>query len=115
MTVSRRNLLRTTLFGTIAGATAPALAQSAPRAASAAPLGSLGLEASQYGLRPGSTDDQSRTLQNALVEAVRHALAAGGADLAGTRGQGCATRRRRSDLVPCWRYAGAERPSRAPA
>lgn len=71
MTISRRNLLRTALFGTVASAAAPVLAQSVRRGAAPTPLGSLGLEATQYGLRPGSTDDQSRALQDALVEAVK--------------------------------------------
>lgn len=71
MTISRRNLLRTALFGTVASAAAPVLAQSVRRGAAPTPLGSLGLEAAQYGLRPGSTDDQSHILQDALVEAVK--------------------------------------------
>jgi uncharacterized secreted repeat protein (TIGR03808 family) len=35
------------------------------------PLGTFGLEASQFGLRPGASDDQSKLLQNALVEAAK--------------------------------------------
>lgn len=70
MTLSRRDWLRTALFGTVAASVGPALAQ-APRLSTSAPLGTLGLEATQFGLRPGSADDQSRILQNALVEAVK--------------------------------------------
>jgi uncharacterized secreted repeat protein (TIGR03808 family) len=34
-------------------------------------LGQFGLDAAQFGLRPGSPDDQSRLLQNALIEAAK--------------------------------------------
>lgn len=71
MTISRRHLLRTALFGTVAASAGPALAQGAPRAPAPAPLGSLGLEASHYGLKPGSIEDQSGLLQSALMEAAR--------------------------------------------
>lgn len=70
MTFSRRDWLRTALFGTVAASAGPALAQ-APRPSTPAPLGTLGLEAAQFGLRPGSAEDQSRHLQAALVEAVK--------------------------------------------
>ena len=70
MTLSRRDWLRTALFGTIAVSAGPVLAQ-APRPSAPAPLGMLGLEATQFGLRPGSSEDQSRHLQIALVEAVK--------------------------------------------
>lgn len=70
MTLSRRDWLRTALFGTVAVSAGPALAQ-APRPSAPASLGTLGLEATQLGLRPGSSEDQSRTLQSALVEAVK--------------------------------------------
>eukprot|EP01042_Synura_sphagnicola_P030925 gene30925-39822_t len=70
MTLSRRDWLRTALFGTVAATTGPALAQS-PRASMTAALGTLGLEAAQFGLRPGAAEDQSRTLQAALVEATK--------------------------------------------
>lgn len=72
--VLRRHLLGMALFGTaIAGGKASA--QSAPRT-TLVPLSSLGpaslgLDASQFGLRPGSADDQSRRLQEALVEAAK--------------------------------------------
>lgn len=70
MTLSRRYWLRTALFGTVAASAGPVLAQ-APRPSTPAPLGMLGLEAAQFGLRPGSAEDQSRALQAALVEAVK--------------------------------------------
>jgi len=70
MTLSRRDWLRTALFGTVAASASPVLAQ-APRPNTPAQLGMLGLEATQFGLRPGSSEDQSRTLQSALVEAVK--------------------------------------------
>ncbi|MFC5419621.1 TIGR03808 family TAT-translocated repetitive protein [Bosea eneae] len=70
MTFSRRDWLRTALFGTVAATTGPALAQS-PRVSMSAALGTLGLEAAQFGLRPGATEDQSRALQAALAEAVK--------------------------------------------
>ncbi|HEV2513416.1 TIGR03808 family TAT-translocated repetitive protein [Bosea sp. (in: a-proteobacteria)] len=72
MTLSRRDWLRTALFGTVAASAGPVLAQ-APRASAPASLGTLGLEAAQFGLRPGSAEDQSRALQAALVEAVKRA------------------------------------------
>lgn len=66
MALSRRSLLATALFGTASLSTLPVRGQAAPR-----PLGQFGLEASQFGLRPGSPDDQSRLLQKALGEAAR--------------------------------------------
>lgn len=70
MPPTRRALLATALFGTAALAAPPALAQ-APRRQKAGPLGSFGLDAEQFGLRPGSPDDQSRALQAALDESAR--------------------------------------------
>ncbi|MET3893231.1 putative secreted repeat protein (TIGR03808 family) [Bosea sp. OAE506] len=96
--ISRRSLLATAVFGTAALAAAPLRAQTPQRAV---PLGGLGLDASQFGLRPGSPDDQSRQLQAALAEAARRqaplAIAPGryrigrivlpeGANLVGVRG-----------------------------
>jgi uncharacterized secreted repeat protein (TIGR03808 family) len=66
MNVSRRHLI-----GVSAAGAAGALAIS-PDAARAAPLTSaLGRDATQYGLRPGSPDDQTRLLQRAIDEAAR--------------------------------------------
>lgn len=70
MDVSRRSLLATALFGTGTLMAGPGWAQTAKSAAALA-LGTFGLEASHFGLRPGSADDQSKLLQNALVEAAK--------------------------------------------
>ncbi|POR48960.1 TIGR03808 family TAT-translocated repetitive protein [Bosea psychrotolerans] len=71
MALSRRSLLAAALFGT-GMAHAPGVSAQAPkRAAGSAALGQFGLEAAQFGLRAGSPDDQSRMLQNALIEAAR--------------------------------------------
>jgi uncharacterized secreted repeat protein (TIGR03808 family) len=66
MDVNRRHLI-----GASAAGAASALAMS-PQAARAAPLTSaLGRDATQYGVRPGSPDDQTRALQRAIDEAAR--------------------------------------------
>jgi len=65
------DLNRRHLIGTSAAGFAGALA-IAPDAARAAPLSSaLGRDATQYGVRPGSPDDQTKLLQRALDEAAR--------------------------------------------
>lgn len=69
MAFSRRSLLVATLFGTAWAAAPRALAQS--RGTGSLALGTFGLDAAQFGLRPGSPDDQSQRLQGALVEAAR--------------------------------------------
>src|SRR5260221_852739 len=59
------------LMGVSAAGVAGALAMS-PDAARAAPLTSaLGRDITQYGVRPGSPDDQTRILQRAIDEAAR--------------------------------------------
>ena len=66
MDVNRRHLIGVSAAG-VAGALAVA-----PDAARAAPLTSaLGRDATQYGLRPGSPDDQTKNLQRAIDEAAR--------------------------------------------
>ena len=66
MDVNRRHLL-----GVSAAGAAGALAV-APSAARAAPLiYTLGRDITQYGVRPGSPDDQTRALQRAIDEAAR--------------------------------------------
>jgi uncharacterized secreted repeat protein (TIGR03808 family) len=66
MDVNRRHLLAATAAGA-----AGALALS-PDAARAAPLtAALGRDATQYGVRPGSPDDQTKVLQRAIDEAAR--------------------------------------------
>jgi uncharacterized secreted repeat protein (TIGR03808 family) len=69
MDVNRRHLI-----GASAAGVAGALAIS-PEAARAAPLVSaLGRDATQYGVHPGSPDDQTRSLQRAIDEAARSAV-----------------------------------------
>ena len=66
MDVNRRHFI-----GASAAGVAGALAMS-PDAARAAPLAStLGRDVTQYGVRPGSPDDQTRNLQRAIDEAAR--------------------------------------------
>jgi uncharacterized secreted repeat protein (TIGR03808 family) len=66
MDVNRRHLIGASAVG-VAGA----LAMS-PDAARAAPLTSaLGRDATQYGVRPGSPEDQTRILQRAIDDAAR--------------------------------------------
>jgi uncharacterized secreted repeat protein (TIGR03808 family) len=66
MDLNRRHLIGASVTGA-AGALA-----MAPDAARAAPLTStLGRDATQYGVRPGSPEDQTRALQRAVDEAAR--------------------------------------------
>src|SRR5215475_11503785 len=66
MDVNRRHLM-----GASAAGIAGALAMS-PEPLRAAPLASaLGRDATQFGVRPGSPDDQTRALQHAIDEAAR--------------------------------------------
>jgi len=66
MDINRRHLI-----GRSAAGVAGALAMS-PDAARAAPLTStLGRDVTQYGVRPGSSDDQTKNLQRAIDEAAR--------------------------------------------
>jgi uncharacterized secreted repeat protein (TIGR03808 family) len=66
MDLNRRHLIGASVTGA-AGALA-----MAPDAARAAPLTStLGRDATQYGVRPGSPEDQTRVLQRAIDEAAR--------------------------------------------
>ncbi|BCB20611.1 TIGR03808 family TAT-translocated repetitive protein [Bosea sp. ANAM02] len=67
MVLSRRNVLAMGLFGT-ASVVLPAHAQS--RSAASGPLGHLGLDAGQFGLRSGAAEDQSRQLLAALKQAA---------------------------------------------
>ena len=67
MDVNRRHLI-----GTTAAGAAGALAMSPDAARAAAPsTGSLGRDVTQYGVRPGSPDDQTRNLQRAIDDAAR--------------------------------------------
>src|SRR5262245_38779521 len=66
MDLNRRHLL-----GVSAGSMAGALA-AAPASTHAAPRASvLGRDATQYGVRPGSPDDQTKALQRAIDAAAR--------------------------------------------
>jgi len=66
MDISRRNLMNATAAGAAAGALA-----AAPEPARAAPLTSaLGRDATQYGVRPNSPEDQTRALQRAVNESA---------------------------------------------
>jgi uncharacterized secreted repeat protein (TIGR03808 family) len=49
----------------------PAAVSPARAAPAAAPISALGMDARQFGVRPGSPDDQSRVLQRAIDEAAR--------------------------------------------
>jgi uncharacterized secreted repeat protein (TIGR03808 family) len=64
MDVNRRHLIGITA----AGAGALALPS---RIMAAQPISVLGRDATQYGLRPGSSDDQTKILQRAIDEAAR--------------------------------------------
>jgi uncharacterized secreted repeat protein (TIGR03808 family) len=67
MDLDRRHLLALTAASAGAGA-----AVSPARAAPAAPtISALGVDAGQFGVRPGSPDDQSRALQRAIDETAR--------------------------------------------
>ncbi|MBR0798466.1 TIGR03808 family TAT-translocated repetitive protein [Bradyrhizobium jicamae] len=66
MDVNRRHLI-----GASAAGMAGALAMSPEAARAAQSLGSLGRDVTQYGVRPGSPDDQTRNLQRAIDEAAR--------------------------------------------
>jgi uncharacterized secreted repeat protein (TIGR03808 family) len=72
MIIDRRRFFA---LGAVSAAAAPALA-------AASPLGAFGIEGSQFGLRPGSADDQSRAFQRAIDETARKrtplAIAPGG-------------------------------------
>jgi uncharacterized secreted repeat protein (TIGR03808 family) len=67
MGVDRRRLLGL-------GAAGAALGAATPAAAATAPPGMPGLDATHFGLRPGSAEDQSRPLQAAIEEAARRGL-----------------------------------------
>lgn len=66
MNLSRRHILTAGLLGAVS-LRLPVQAQSR----TAAPLGQLGLDATQLGLRPGASEDQSQRLQTALGEAAK--------------------------------------------
>jgi uncharacterized secreted repeat protein (TIGR03808 family) len=65
MDVNRRHLIGAVAVG------AGALALSTEPAGAAQPMSALGRDATQYGLRPGSLEDQTKILQRAIDEAAR--------------------------------------------
>jgi uncharacterized secreted repeat protein (TIGR03808 family) len=65
MDLDRRHLLGASVAGAAGALAVP------PGAHAAALAGSLGRDATQYGVRPGSPDDQTRNLQCAIDEAAR--------------------------------------------
>ncbi len=66
MDVKRRHFM-----GVSAAGFAGALAMSPDSARAAQPTSMLGRDATQYGVRPGSPDDQTKVLQRAIDEAAR--------------------------------------------
>jgi uncharacterized secreted repeat protein (TIGR03808 family) len=66
MDVNRRHLI-----GASAAGVASALAMSQDSARAAQLTSALGRDATQYGVRPGSPDDQTKVLQRAIDEAAR--------------------------------------------
>src|SRR6195952_367965 len=66
MDVNRRHLI-----GASAAGVAGALAMSPDAARAAPPTSTLGRDATAYGIRPGSPDDQTKLLQRAIDEAAR--------------------------------------------
>ena len=67
MQPDRRRLLALSATATAAAVAAPQPAAAAP----AGPISALGIDAAQFGLRPGSNDDQTRNLQRAVDECAR--------------------------------------------
>ena len=67
MQPDRRRLLALSATATAAVVTAPQPTAAAPSGA----ISALGIDAAQFGLRPGSNDDQTRNLQRAVDEAAR--------------------------------------------
>ena len=63
MSIDRRNFIASS------GSAGATVLLSEPT--TARPTAELGLDATQFGLRPGSPDDQSRALQRAIEETAR--------------------------------------------
>ncbi len=66
MHINRRHLI-----GASAAGVAGAVAMSPDAARAAPPTSALGRDATHYGVRPGSADDQTKVLQRAIDEAAR--------------------------------------------
>lgn len=72
MDLNRRNVLNASVTALAAGAAAAGAGASVAPAAAAAPLiSALGRDATQFGVRPGDPDDQTRALQRAIDDAAR--------------------------------------------
>src|SRR3954454_13333544 len=67
----RMDMIRRRLIGGSAAGVAGALAMSPEAARAAPPTSTLGRDVTQYGVRPGSPDDQTAKLQRAIDEAAR--------------------------------------------
>src|SRR3954463_2627430 len=67
----RMDMNRRRLIGRSAAGVAGALAMSPEAARAAPPTSTLGRDVTQYGVRPGSPDDQTAKLQRAIDEAAR--------------------------------------------
>ncbi len=65
------DLNRRHLIGATAAGVAGAMAASPEAARAAQPASTLGRDVTQYGVRPGSPDDQTRALQRAIDDAAR--------------------------------------------
>jgi uncharacterized secreted repeat protein (TIGR03808 family) len=65
------DLNRRHLIGASAAGVAGALAMSPDVARAAQPISAFGRDATQYGVRPGSPDDQTKALQRAIDETAR--------------------------------------------
>src|SRR5205085_12197342 len=65
------DLNRRHLIGASAAGMAGAMAMAPDAARAAPPTSALGRDATHYGVRPGSSDDQTRALQRAIDEAAR--------------------------------------------
>src|SRR3954465_13641322 len=70
-TAQAMDVNRPLLLGASAAGVAGALAMAPDAARAAPPTSVLGRDATQYGVRPGSPDDQTRALQRAIDEAAR--------------------------------------------
>src|ERR1700675_2126309 len=68
---STRDVNRRHLIGASAAGVAGALVMSPDAARAAPPTSTLGRDVTQYGVRPGSPDDQTKALQRAIDEAAR--------------------------------------------
>jgi uncharacterized secreted repeat protein (TIGR03808 family) len=68
MPIDRRRLL---VLSAAAGAVASTIPARAAPAPAPTAMGSLGVEVTRFGVRPGSPDDQSRALQRAIDETAR--------------------------------------------